>query len=119
MTEIERKKLEDQIRELSGKNYNFKNFSDQRLFGMTEDIEDSPKDAGKAFDDVSIEDIITLKVEQGRYIPEAVDYTDERIDDIIYNIIPLPQLSDTEGMEEYYYNRDLDKVFIVRQEDIE
>lgn len=87
--------------------------------GMTEDIEDSPEDDGKAFDDVSIEDIITLKVEQGKYIPEAVDYTDERIDDIIYNIIPLPQLSDAEDMEEYYYNRDLDKVFIVRQEDIE
>ena len=80
---------------------------------ITEDTQDSPEDAGKAFDNVSIEDIITLKVEQGKYTPEAVDYADERIDDIIYNIIPLPQLSDTEGMEEYYYNRDLDRVFVV------
>lgn len=34
MTAAERKQIEDQIRELSGKNYNFEKFSDSQLLGM-------------------------------------------------------------------------------------
>ena len=34
MTDIERKQIEDLIRELSGKNYNFEKFSDSQLLGM-------------------------------------------------------------------------------------